>query len=223
MLDLVDASADREVVALEPACGNGTFLVELLRRRLAASRPTEALVVAASVRGIDIDPSNVSDARGRMYRAVINHLTDRLPEPGAGLACSSEFGRDLAAVLESNITVGDFLDPQVRDRLPRPELVVGGPPSDGFVHASIDLGPSDVVMVTPDRWLANLPRPTRLTHLVHHPDSRDVSGSVEIEGGVSWFRWSATHEGPCEFTVVRDGVVGSESLALQAPFALRTE
>lgn len=73
---------------LEPACGTGNFLVEILRRKLAAGMTQRE--AAATMFGIDIQPDNV--------RETIERLCAIAPE-----GCE-EF--------EKNIVQGDFLHPQ---------------------------------------------------------------------------------------------------------------
>lgn len=73
---------------LEPACGNGNFLVEIARRKLAAGMtPEEA---ASTIFGIDILQDNVEEARARLLEIL----------PG------------MEAILERNIVCGDFLKPE---------------------------------------------------------------------------------------------------------------
>lgn len=73
---------------LEPACGNGNFLVEIARRKLAAGMtPKEA---ASTIFGIDILQDNVEEARYRLLEIL----------PGT------------EEILERNIVCGDFLKPE---------------------------------------------------------------------------------------------------------------
>lgn len=239
MLDLVaDTFDDRSSTYLEPACGDGNFAEQILTRLLDRLDDTDCssgagvLDAVRRVVCVDIDPENIQRTRARLHRLVVNHLANRLPRPGIGLASSLPFRRDLDEILAANIICGDFLASATRARLPYASfsVVVGNPPyhfsyldtSDRviyseFVLAAISLSTRNVVMVTPSRWFAGGKgvhllrpvllglegRPSRLTHLVHHPDSSTVFPGVEIKGGVSWFRWDADHDGPCEFTEVR--------------------
>ncbi|MBV6490769.1 MAG: hypothetical protein QY327_00070 [Fimbriimonadaceae bacterium] len=78
MLDLVKQETERiESRFLEPACGTGNFLVEILRRKLnevdrryKRSRhdwERNAVVAVSSIYGIDIDEENVEDCRDRLF------------------------------------------------------------------------------------------------------------------------------------------------------------
>ena len=88
-------TAEREVKAmcdlipdLEPACGNGNFLVEIARRKLASGMSIEE--TANSIFGVDILTDNVMEARRRLAEIL----------PGT------------EKILAKNIVCGDFLKPQ---------------------------------------------------------------------------------------------------------------
>jgi SAM-dependent methyltransferase len=125
MLDLpgiAEACRRPEARFLEPACGNGNFLVEILERKIAvvAEMPTrrgkgddpqplfefQVLVSVASVYGIDISEENVSEARIRMHAAVSGFYASARntwsPSPG--------FFAAIDAVLATNIVLGDSLN-----------------------------------------------------------------------------------------------------------------
>ena len=82
MLDLIDDTVRRpNSRVLEPACGNGNFLVEILRRKLAMVSGEaktqevfefEAVTALASTYGIDIMPDNVAEARERLKMLVVH-------------------------------------------------------------------------------------------------------------------------------------------------------
>ena len=108
MLDLIKPGPIEVTVShLEPSCGDGAFLIEIIRRKLAwidehddkdPCRVAAAAVVALSTTcGVDISVRNVMDAQARILEAVAPYL----PEGP---------WRDLGeAVISSNIVVGDFL------------------------------------------------------------------------------------------------------------------
>lgn len=81
MLDLVKQETDRiDSRFLEPACGNGNFIAEVLRRKLAVvsarykKSPLEymryAFVAASSIYGVDIMADNVEECRERLFDIV---------------------------------------------------------------------------------------------------------------------------------------------------------
>lgn len=78
MLDLVKTETERiDSRFLEPACGNGNFMVEILRRKLsvvsrrygsnAAEWAEQAVCAVSSIYGIDILLDNVEASRQRLY------------------------------------------------------------------------------------------------------------------------------------------------------------
>lgn len=119
MLDLVPdmfPSAERpdnhDRTFLEPACGHGNFLVEILRRKLSTVTPARykrpedyehrVLRCVASVYGIDIDEENVVESRDRM-RGMITRLdlAGHLPSDG--------FVSAVEVILGTNIVRADTL------------------------------------------------------------------------------------------------------------------
>jgi hypothetical protein len=81
MLDLVKAECNKiDSTFLEPACGNGNFLVEILARKLAVVKKKfgkvqkdyeiNMLIAIGSIYGIDILPDNCEESRSRMYSIV---------------------------------------------------------------------------------------------------------------------------------------------------------
>jgi SAM-dependent methyltransferase len=100
---------------LEPACGSGNFLEEILRRKLAFVTTRRygsgeryehrILRCLASIYGIDINAENVAESRDRL-RAVINsHLDNDLTTQ----AVSPAFVRAAEAILKTNIMQADLL------------------------------------------------------------------------------------------------------------------
>ena len=123
MLDLVpdmfpseEAPDNLDTTFLEPAAGHGNFLVEILRRKLAAVAPARyrgeeyehrILRCLASIYGIDIDPENVTDSRRHMRSVIATHIGD----PASRTA---GFWSAVDAILTTNIVRADTLaDAQV--------------------------------------------------------------------------------------------------------------
>lgn len=122
MLDLVgpmfpsdDDPGNTDRTFLEPACGSGNFLEEILRRKFAVvttrrfGRGTRyehrLLRCLASIYGIDINQENVDESRERL-RAVINsHLDLDLNTQVA----SSGFIAAAEVILQTNIICADAL------------------------------------------------------------------------------------------------------------------
>lgn len=115
MLDLVAQEMERiESRVLEPACGNGNFLAEVLNRKLevvarkyANSRfefERYAIIAICSVYGIDILQDNVASCRDRLLRILIDRYRQEFgPAMNVSLLASAEY------VLSKNIVWGDAL------------------------------------------------------------------------------------------------------------------
>lgn len=86
-----------ETTFLEPACGNGNFIAEIMRRKLLLCRTDEDAVTACgSVYGIDILPDNVQECRERIEKQVHEVFPDAVVMP----------------TLVQNIVCGNFLKPE---------------------------------------------------------------------------------------------------------------
>ena len=111
MIDLVGSEANRiDARFLEPACGAGNFLAQVLTRKLATvssryrssefERQHHALLALMSIYGIEILLDNVLECRQRMRQLFVEHL---------GVADDDYCSRAATAVLEVNIVHGDAL------------------------------------------------------------------------------------------------------------------
>jgi hypothetical protein len=120
MLDLIPdmfptSFSDVDVKFLEPACGSGNFLEEILRRKLATIRFSRIKAVAnyehrmlralASIYGVDICAENVAEARDRLLDVVRSHYycDANTIEPTDG------FVSGVRAILVTNIMRADML------------------------------------------------------------------------------------------------------------------
>jgi SAM-dependent methyltransferase len=116
MLDTIpDAFTRLDLKFLEPACGSGNFLTEVLRRKLRLAVRAECvsqeqyehrlLRAAASIYGVDISAENIAEARGRMAHVLLEQyqLDANTAEPTAG------FLNAAALILGANIVAGDTL------------------------------------------------------------------------------------------------------------------
>lgn len=123
MLDLVpdmfpsaNDPRNTDCTFLEPACGSGNFLVEILRRKLqyvtcrryGRTERFEHRVLRslASIYGIDISRENVDEARDRMRAVIASHLDSHLDARDG----SPAFSEAVEATLETNIIVADTLN-----------------------------------------------------------------------------------------------------------------
>ena len=86
---------EKEKTFLEPCCGTGNFLVEILSRKLErCSTREEALTALGSIYGMDILPDNVEDSRQRMKMIW---------------AAQWPMGEDVEAMLQRNVICADAL------------------------------------------------------------------------------------------------------------------
>lgn len=116
MLDFVPEMFESiDSTFLEPACGNGNFLVEILGRKLASIDEERdggsenwfdvaVLRAEASIYAIDISDENVAEARERMTEVVASEFERRRRTP------TPAFGAALASILGSNVICGDALN-----------------------------------------------------------------------------------------------------------------
>lgn len=115
MLDLVKQETERiDSRFLEPACGNGNFLAEILQRKLAivAERygksqlefERNSVVAVGSVYGLELLPDNARECRERLF-GIFNEVYK-----GKYMANCSEQCRDaIRYILGKNILCGDAL------------------------------------------------------------------------------------------------------------------
>lgn len=116
MLDLVpDMFKALDYSFLEPACGHGNFLVEILARKLQIiSLPSfqidggeleySLLRAVASIYAVDISEENVSEARHRLFEMI------QAAHAFAGGKPSKVFDRSVKHLLETNILLGDSIN-----------------------------------------------------------------------------------------------------------------
>ena len=116
MLELVeDAFSAIDIKFLEPTCGSGNFLVEILRRKLQLVDKAncanqehyehQLLRAIASIYGVDISPENVSEARARLAHVLLSHYQSdaNTVEPTAGFMYAA------ALIIGDNVVHGDTL------------------------------------------------------------------------------------------------------------------
>lgn len=120
MLDLIPTKNEDEIISLkflEPACGNGNFLVEILKRKLARVNEKYGLAALSiyefyiirsltTIYGIDICEENIVEARERIFVEVkANFDTHK-----GSYLYSQGFLPCVKYVLEKNITLGDSIN-----------------------------------------------------------------------------------------------------------------
>lgn len=111
MLDLVKQETERiDSRFLEPACGDGNFLAEVLRRKLAVVDSTYrrnvddwchyAFLAVTSIYGVELLPDNVEACRERLLGIVMEDMPKGADE---------RFEEAVRYVLSQNILCGDAL------------------------------------------------------------------------------------------------------------------
>jgi N-6 DNA Methylase len=111
MLDLVRGETERiDSRFLEPACGSGNFLVQVLRRKLAAvelrfsrsefERRHYALLGLMCIYGIELLDDNIAECRDNLLEIFADYL---------GLHGAEDLYRAAAFVLSQNLIHGDAL------------------------------------------------------------------------------------------------------------------
>lgn len=116
MLDLVKHETERiESRFLEPACGNGNFLAEVLRRKLTvvtnryAKSQLEwernAVIAISSIYGVDILEDNAQECRDRLFTIFDEQYSTLFKDK-----CKAECRSSVKFLLQRNILWGDALD-----------------------------------------------------------------------------------------------------------------
>lgn len=115
MLDLVKQETERiDSRFLEPACGTGNFLVEILRRKLAIVEnrykksqleyERYAIIAISSIYGIDLLDDNIEECRHRLFE-IFNKQYISFYKSNYKIECINT----VKYILEKNIIKGDAL------------------------------------------------------------------------------------------------------------------
>lgn len=115
MLDMVRQETERiDSRFLEPACGNGNFLAEVLRRKLTVVKQRSckdpavwernAFVAVASLYGVELLDDNVIECRNRLLDIVANDWRQEYGRSG-----NPAFLDAVTYVLDRNVQCGDAL------------------------------------------------------------------------------------------------------------------
>ena len=120
MLDLVKDETERiDSRFLEPACGSGNFLMQILQRKLAAvelkygksnfERQHYSLLALMCIYGIELLADNIAECRANMLEILTGYLNGD---------ASDELHRAAGNVLSQNLVHGDALTMRVLDGQP---------------------------------------------------------------------------------------------------------
>ncbi|PWG60740.1 restriction endonuclease subunit M [Bifidobacterium catulorum] len=124
MLDMVKQETERiDSRFLEPACGDGNFLSEVLRRKLAVvterygksqlEYERYTFVAVSSIYGVDILQDNVEECRERLYGIVKDTYEQQFKDD-----CRPEVLDSIRYLLSKNILCGDALTLTTSDGKP---------------------------------------------------------------------------------------------------------
>jgi len=188
MLDLVKQETNRiESRFLEPACGTGNFLAEILTRKLnvvelryARSQldyERNAVLAVSSVYGIDILEDNVLECRRRLSEIFEKRYVKRFRK-----TAKADCLRAVRYILDRNITPGDALTLKTVGANPRPIVFSEWSPVNGSMikrrdftfHSLLEHG-------TQGQWFSSdlgedvfIPSPKRDYPLIHFLRVSDV-------------------------------------------------
>lgn len=113
MLDLVEpVISGIDTTVLEPAVGEGAFLIQILKRRLdtinayhisGRAKQWQILKAVSSLYGVDIQSDNIVICRNRLKDCACQYLAHE------GIQPSNGFAKELNEILKRNIVCGDTL------------------------------------------------------------------------------------------------------------------
>ena len=137
MLDLVKQETERiDSRFLEPACGTGNFLVEILKRKLTIVEnryvknqldyERYAIIALTSVYGVDILQDNVQTCRDRLFEIFSNFYLNNYKKEA-----KPEFLKVAAFILSRNILWGDALSLKTPDQKAEPIIFSEWSPVNG--------------------------------------------------------------------------------------------
>jgi hypothetical protein len=137
MLDLVKNETERiDSRFLEPACGNGNFLAEVLERKLQVVKnryaksqldfERNAVLAVSSLYGIDILEDNVQQCRQRLFDIFDGAYTELYQS-----ACREECRESVLFILHRNIIWGDALSLKTVGKNPQPIIFSEWSPVNG--------------------------------------------------------------------------------------------
>jgi hypothetical protein len=126
MLDLVKQETENiESTFLEPACGSGNFLAEILSRKLNVVRERYkknqleyeryTFIAVSSLYGIELLEDNVEECRSNLFYVFNNRYSHLFKKN-----CKDELRKSIRFVLEKNIICGDALTLSTTDTDPVP-------------------------------------------------------------------------------------------------------
>lgn len=90
---------------LEPACGNGNFIVEILNSKLRKCKSIDDIIRAIqSIYGVDIMPDNIDECKCRMLNIILQHI-----QKTECLCVMWHQITEIMGILDTNIICGNTL------------------------------------------------------------------------------------------------------------------
>lgn len=137
MLDLVKHETERiDSRFLEPACGTGNFLAEILKRKLEVIKKKyaksqydferDAIVAVSSIYGIDIQEDNVNTCQQRLFGIFESYYLELFKNK-----TKDDCRASVQYILGRNIIYGDALSLQTEGESPKPIIFSEWSPVNG--------------------------------------------------------------------------------------------
>ncbi len=187
MLDLVKQETERvNSRFLEPACGNGNFLVKILERkldvvtRIYAKSPIEweryAVIAVSSIYGVDILKDNVEECRERLLN-LFDVFCKKIK------LSNNELKETISFILSKNILWGDALTLKTPDDKAFPIVFAEWSAVNGSMIKRMDYTMANLLESQPLDGLnlfsdlgdqAFLPKPVKEFPLVHYLKLKDM-------------------------------------------------
>lgn len=125
MLDLVKDQCERiEATFLEPACGSGNFLIEILRRKLEVLQnkysksqmeyDANLIKAVCSIYGVELLPDNAEECRERLFTEIKNSYPNKFKNDNT----FHQLMKSAKHILHKNIICGNALDYKTNDGEP---------------------------------------------------------------------------------------------------------
>lgn len=170
-----ECSYDLDKTFLEPSCGTGNFLVEIIERKVgvALEKSTNInelkvnlLRVVCSTYGVDIMPDNVNTSKERMYtiiKAGFNKFT------GEDMDNDRKYRKTIEYILDRNIILGNTLENTMAKEIKKPKKK--GTSSMGLSMFTGKLGDDVTKEMEFSEWEFNGENVTRTSYLACAMDS----------------------------------------------------
>lgn len=218
MIELIPSLKELNSKVLEPTCGNGNFIINILKQRPIS---TENLFIMnlQGVYGFDILEDNIKETKAR----IKNLFKSLFP--------SSDENK-IESILDNNFKTNNFLQMDV-SQLKNIDIVIGNPPyqenDNGFGSSATpiynlfidkiikEIEPDFFSFIIPSRWLTggkglksfreNMLKDKRIKTLIDYKNDKECFPTVSIEGGVCYFLWDKNYNGDCNYIEMENGEI----------------